>query len=77
MTGEELRAAREALGFAWGKGRPLTMLEMGRACGLKGGGNGIRDYERGKTVIRGPLAILVSLYLRGEVPPEGIPSNDP
>lgn len=75
MTGAEMRAARAALGHLWGYGRPLKMTELGRACGLGGAdpGQSIRDYERGTTRIGGPLAMLVTLYLRGMLPPDGLP----
>lgn len=71
MTGEELRAARRALGERWGLGRPLTMGEMQRVCGLASP-TSVRDYESGKIEIRGPLAMLVTLYLRGALPPEEV-----
>ena len=32
-----------------------------------------RDYERGTTRIGGPLAMLVTLYLKGMLPPDGLP----
>jgi hypothetical protein len=79
MTGEELRDARDTLGHLWGLGRPLKMSEMGRALGLGGRdpGESIRDYERGKTTISGPVDRLVRVYLRGAVPPDGIASLNP
>lgn len=75
MTANELRDARAALGELWGKGRPLHASELGRACGLGGRdpGESIRDYERGKTAISGPLARLVRLYLKGVLPEDGVP----
>lgn len=75
MTGEEMRGARATLGQMWGKGRPLHMTEMGRACRMSGAdpGQSIRDYERGTTRISGPLSALVTLYLAGALPPDGIP----
>lgn len=76
MTGEELRTARATLGQMWGLGRPLRMAEMGRALGLGGRdpGESIRDYERGKTKISGPVDRLVRLYLAGVLPPDGLAS---
>lgn len=76
MTGEELRNARAALGQMWGLGRPLKMSEMGRALGLGGRdpGESIRDYERGKTTISGPVDRLVRVYLGGVLPPDGLDS---
>lgn len=75
MTPAELTAARRTLGELWGKGRPIHMSELGRACRLGGKdpGQSIRDYERGTTKISGPLSALVELYLRGALPPDGIP----
>lgn len=76
MTGDDLTAARRALGIAWGFGRPLHMSEMGRACRLSGKdpGQSIRDYEAGKTKISGPLSALIELYLRGAMPVDGLPA---
>lgn len=67
--------ARATLGELWGKGRPLHASEMGRACRLGGRdpGASIRDYERGKTTISGPLSALIELYLKGVLPPDGVP----
>ena len=75
MTGDDIYKARATLGELWGKGRPLHASELGRACGLGGRdpGESIRDYERGKTAISGPLARLVRLYLKGVLPEEGVP----
>lgn len=74
MTGDELRDARATLGSLWGLGRPLRMSELGRALGLGGAdpGQSVRDYERGKTAISGPIRNLVKLYLRGAIPPDGL-----
>lgn len=75
MTKEEMRAARAILGGMWGFGRPLHMTELGRACRLGGvdPGQSIRDYERGSTKISGPLSALITLYLAGVLPPDGLP----
>lgn len=74
MTPERLRDARNTLGHLWGLGRPLRMSEMGRALGLGGRdpGESIRDYERGKTAISGPVSRLVRVYLSGALPPDGL-----
>lgn len=73
MTGPELRKARHTLGHAWGLGRPVNMGEMARACGLASV-TALRDYESGKSQIRGPLAKVVRLYLAGREPlPEDRP----
>lgn len=74
MTPDQFRTARDTLGHMWGLGRPLRMAEMGRALGLGGRdpGASIRDYERGKTPISGPLSFLVRMYLKGNLPPDGV-----
>lgn len=76
MTPEELYGARATLGEMWGFERPLQMAEMGRALGLgkRDPGESIRDYERGKTTISGPIDRLVRLYLSGSLPPDGLDS---
>lgn len=75
MTGDELRDARATLGEMWIKGRPLHAVELGRALRLGGRdpGESIRDYERGKTKISGPMSVAVEMMLRGSLPPDGIP----
>lgn len=75
MTAEELYDARARLGEMWGKGRPLHASELGRALRLGGrdAGESIRDYERGKTAISGPLSVAVGMMLAGMLPPDGIP----
>ncbi len=79
MTPEQLRDARDTLGTLWGLGRPLKMSEMGRALGLGGRdpGESIRDYERGKTAISGPVANLTRCYLAGMIPPDGLGCIEP
>lgn len=71
MSPEELYAARRALGDMWGLGRPLHASEMGRALRLGGRdpGESIRDYERGKTRISGPMSVAVEMMLAGAKPP--------
>jgi hypothetical protein len=75
VTPEELHDARRTLGDMWCKGRPLHAAEMGRALRLGGRdpGESVRDYERGKTKISGPLSVAVEMMLRGALPPDGIP----
>lgn len=68
MTGDDLRKARNKLGRLYGLDRPLTLSEMGRLLRL-GGANpddSIRDYERGKTRISGPMSVAVEMMLRGD-----------
>lgn len=74
MTPDELRDARAALGKRWGLDRPLNMTEMGRALRLGGRdpGESIRDYERGKTRISGPMSVAVDMMLAGALPPDGL-----
>jgi len=74
MTPEQMRDARGTLGQQWGLGRPLTMNEMGRALRLTGRNPGanVRDYERGHSIISGPLSALIELYLAGAQPVGGL-----
>lgn len=74
MTPDQLRDARARLGSMWGLGRPLRMSEMGRALRLGGTdpGRSIRDYERGKTSISGPMSVAVEMMLAGALPPDGL-----
>lgn len=71
MTPDDLYAARRTLGMMWGLGRPLHASEMGRALRLGGRdpGESIRDYERGKTRISGPMSVAVEMMLAGAKPP--------
>lgn len=70
MTGEDMRDARGELGRAWGLDRPLHMTELGRVLGLAGDdpGETVRDYERGKKPISGPIALALELLLAGGRP---------
>lgn len=74
MTPDQLRDARAKLGKMWGLKRPLHMSEMGRALRLGGRdpGQSIRDYERSKTPISGPISALVETYLAGAHPVDGL-----
>jgi len=78
MTGDELRDARATLGALWGFGRPLHASELGRALRLGGRdpGESIRDYERGKTKISGPMSVAVEMMLSGALPPGGVAAID-
>lgn len=75
MTPDELREARATLGDMWLMGRPLRCSELGRVLRLTGQdpGESIRDYERGKTRISGPLSVAIDLMLQGAEPPDGFP----
>lgn len=79
MTGDELRQARSILGERWGLERPLKMSEMGRALRLAGRdpGESIRDYERGKTPIGGPISVAVEMMLDGAMPRGGLDGLKP
>lgn len=69
MTPDDLFAARYSLGIAWGIGRALTLNEMGRILGLAGDpGEAVRDLERGKGRISGPLTLAFRLMLAGARP---------
>lgn len=74
MTPQDLRDARKTLGLMWGLNRPLKMGEMGRVLRLKGSdpGASIRDYERGKTGISGPVSVAVTMMLNGCSPPDDL-----
>lgn len=65
MTPDELRSARRTLGELHGLGRPYTLTEFGRLLRLGGvrPDQSVRDYERGKTAISGPLSLAVELML--------------
>lgn len=71
MKGEEILAARYALGEKWGLGRPLTPLEMARAVGLSptNGDDHVTNMEADRSKVSGPIAILVKLYIAGVEPP--------
>lgn len=74
MNPDDLRDARAALGTLWGFGRPLNYTELGRALRLGGRdpGESVRDYERGKTRISGPMSVAVAMMLAGAPPPDGL-----
>lgn len=66
----DIRAARAKLGKLWGLDRPLTYTEMGRVLRLGGvrPDQSVRDYERGKTNVSGPLSLALELMLAGARP---------
>lgn len=68
MTPAQFRDARATLGHKWGHDRPLTMAEFATALRLASA-DSVRDYERGKTRISGPLSLAVELLLRCDNPP--------
>lgn len=72
MTPDDLREARTTLATNWGLDSPLTLEEMGRCLKLRGlsPGASVRDYERGKTAISGPLEVAVLGLLASPEPPE-------
>lgn len=78
MTPQDLTEARRTLGELWGLGRPLFASELARALRLGGRdpGETIRDYERGKTRISGPVSVAVEMMLAGAAPPDGTPAPD-
>lgn len=75
LTGIEFRDARGKLGKMWGLNRPLTLTEFGRVLRLGGvrPDQSVRDYERGKTQVSGPMSLLIELLLAG-AKPEGLDS---
>lgn len=79
MSAKEIRAARARLGELWGKGRPLYASELARSLRLGGRDPGatVLAWERGKTTVTGPVSALVTLYLSGVKPPDGIPVGGP
>jgi hypothetical protein len=78
MTGGELRAARAALGYMWGLGRPLHRSEMGRILRLTGRDTGatVCLWERGEGPT-GPASVAIEMMLDGARPRglDGLPTN--
>ena len=74
MTGDEMREARATLGHMWGLNRQLSGSELGRAMRLRGAdpGASVRDFERGRTDISGPMSALIATWLAGAPPPDGV-----
>ena len=72
MTGEDMKEARLRLGKMWGLGRPVSMNEMGLLLRLSGDrpSNSIRDYERGKSQISGPITLVIEMLLAGAKHPD-------
>lgn len=71
MTGEDIVAAKAALGNRWGLSRPLHNSELGRALRLSGRDPGryVQDWIRG-TPISGPVSVAISMMLDGAPPPD-------
>lgn len=74
MEPREMWEARVFLGELWGLNRPITWGELGRALRLGGSdvAQSVRDYERGKTVISGPVSVALDLFTSGALPPDGL-----
>jgi hypothetical protein len=74
MEPREIWEARVSLGELWGLNRPITWAELGKALRLSGSnpGQSVRDYERGKTLISGPVSVCIDLFLLGCIPPDGL-----
>jgi len=72
MTPDELRDVRTTLSKRWGLDSPLSLAEMAACLKLRGKfpGASMRDYERGKTAITGPLEVAVLGLLAMDEPPE-------
>ena len=70
MTGDEIHAARGALGRKWGLGRALGAAELGRALRLKGRdpGQQVLRWEAGKSEISGPVSAAIEGWLDGAMP---------
>ena len=70
MTPDELRTARATLGHKWGLGRSLTLAELGRALRLSGRdpGASIWNWERGRSPVKGPVAVAIEAMLAGYRP---------
>lgn len=76
MNGDDVFRARGTLGRMWGLGRPLFAAELARLLRLGGRdpGASIRDYERGKTAVSGPVSVALEMMLAGAPPPDGVPA---
>lgn len=69
MTPAQIRRARATLGKMWGLDRPLHLVELGEALGLKGNdvGQSVRKWEQGAPVT-GPVRRAIEAWLGGYVP---------
>jgi len=77
LTGDELTAARHAIGHARGLGRALTCAELGRDLRLKGDvQKAVTDMERRDTVT-GPIAVAVEFMRQGLTLPHMVGAQDP
>jgi hypothetical protein len=74
MEGKDIWEARQVLGELWGLDRNVTWEELGRALRLAGNdvAQSVRDYERGKTTISGPVSVCLDLFVAGVLPPDGL-----
>lgn len=70
MTPTAFRDARYVLGHQWGLDRPLSLSEFGRVLRFSGHrpGDTVRDYERGKSPVSGPMSLAIELMLAGARP---------
>lgn len=61
----------------WGLGRPLSLAEMADTLRLAGSrpADTVRSYERGKTVVSGPISLVCDMLLSGCDHPDGIPQD--
>lgn len=78
--GEDLRKARIEIGRLWGLNRPIHAAELGRALRMARGdpGESIRAYEANRTKqVPGPVSVAVEMMLRGQLPPDGLPTAKP
>lgn len=64
LTPQELLSARKQLGINAGLGRPLSIYEMARACGLADGARHVRYLEKGERDPSGPLCKLILYMLK-------------
>jgi DNA-binding transcriptional regulator YiaG len=68
LTGPEIRAARETLGLAWGKGEALNINEL--AALLRLSAATITHYESGSVEPPGPVCVCIRMMLAGAHPPD-------
>ncbi|WP_316224971.1 MULTISPECIES: hypothetical protein [unclassified Bradyrhizobium] len=71
MTGDDIKAARVALGRMWkAGGGSLTAQELVRALGFseEHGADHVYNMEKGKSAASGTIEIHLRIYLAGGVP---------
>lgn len=68
----DLKAAIEALGRAWGLDRPLHNSELARALRLQGRdpGQSVQAWLTGVTPVSGPASVAIQMMLAGAEPPD-------